>query len=105
MRREDAERLLAETYGELDAGKLLREALKRQRAQGFDPPHDVQYACEPAIDETAEGLSVSLATDILIHEEFEGMDECTEIFEDVLAEALLERLEKKIAKWVRAHKA
>jgi hypothetical protein len=105
MPRDEAQRLLAQAYGELDAGRLLRQALKRQRDAGYDPPHDVQYACEPALEAQKDGLGVSLLTDILLHEEFEGVDECTEIFEDVLAEALLERLGRLVAKWDRSHKA
>jgi len=104
MGREEAQRLLSDAYAELDAGRLLREALKRQRHAGFDPPHDVQYACEPALAEGREGLGVSLATDIFAHEDFEGVDECTDIFEDVLAEALLARLERLTKKWLRSHK-
>ena len=95
--------MLAEAYHELDAGKLLREALKRQRKAGLDPPHDVQYVGEPVVDEFEGVLGVGLATDIMVHEVFEGIDECTDIFEDVLGEALIERLEKKTVRWLKAH--
>lgn len=98
-----AERLLAEAYQALDAGKLLREALKRQRKAGLDPPGDVQYVGEPVVEEFEGSLGVGLATDIMVHEVFDGIDECTDIFEDVLGEALIERLEKAVARWLRDH--
>ena len=94
-----AQSILAEAYAELDAGKLLRSALKEQRDAGWDPPHDVQYVAEPALAEYGEGLGVSLGADILVHEEFEGLEACLDIFEAVLGDALMERVEKKVRKW------
>lgn len=105
MPRAEAEEILAQAYHDLPAGKLLRIALKRQRDAGFDPPGDVQYVCEPTVVGNDGELTVGLSTDILLHEEFEGVDECTEMFEDVLAEALLTRLERKVQQWTRSHKA
>lgn len=103
MTRDVAQALLAEAYREIDAGKVLRRALKEQREAGWDPPHDVQYVGEPALAVYPEGLGVGLASDIRLYEEFEGMDECTDIFEACLAAAIVGRLEKTVGKWLKRH--
>ena len=105
MPRETAEGLLAEAYGEVNAGKVLRRALKLQREEGYDPPSDVQYVSEPRLTDHADGLGVSVASDILLYEDFEGVDECVDIFEGVLSGALMERLEKKVHRWLKDHPA
>lgn len=99
--REVATALLTEAYQEIDAGKVLRRALKEQRRQGWDPPHDAQYVCEPAVAEYPEGLGVSLGSDILLHEPFPGQDECLAIFEGILGDLLMERLERKVVRWLK----
>ncbi len=105
MPRDVAEGLLKEAYEELDTGKLLRASLKRQREDGLDPPSDVQYVAEARVEHFEEGLGVSLNTDILVHEEFEGMGDCVDVFEVVLADSLLTRLQKKVEKWERQNRA
>lgn len=103
MGRETAQALLAEAYGEIDEGKVLRRALKLQRDEGLDPPSDVQYVSQPALADYPDGLGVSVSSDILLYEQFEGVDECVDVFEAVLGEALIARLEKKVKGWLKAH--
>lgn len=105
MPAEAAQELLAETYRAVDAGKVLRRALKEQRAAGLDPPGDVQYVCEPRVEAFEDGLGVGLHSDVLAHDAFEGMEECVDIFEAVLAEALLDGLEKRVHRWLQDHPA
>lgn len=103
VHRLEAESLLAEAYRGLDAGRLLRRALKVQRKQGWQPPMDVQYVCEPALADFPDGLGVVFRSDVLVYAEFPGMQECLEIFEAVLAQALTERLERGIRRWRARH--
>lgn len=103
MPREEAERLLSEAYHELDAGKMLRTALKLQREAGWDPPHDVQYVVEPRVEVFENGLGVSVQSDIMLYDQFPGVDQCVDIFEDVVAEALLVAVAKRTKKWLKRH--
>lgn len=103
MPREDAQQLLAEAYQEVDAGKVLRRALKRQREAGYDPPGDVQYVSEPRLEERPDGVGVRVASDILLYEEFPGMRACVDLFEEAMMEDLAHRLEKKLARWAKRH--
>jgi hypothetical protein len=100
MPREEAERLLREAYGGIDEGKLLRRTNKELRRRGIDPPMDVQYVAEPAVQRFADGLGISLGCDIMIYEPFPEMDACTDAFEDMLNEILVKQLRKLSAKWL-----
>lgn len=102
MTQEQAKGLLAEAYAKVDAGKVLRGAIKDQRAAGHDPPGDVQYVTEVDTAPYPNGLGVSVSSDILVYDEFEGMDECVDLFEARFTEALLVALEKRVTKWERA---
>lgn len=105
MPREAAQAMLEEAYRDLKEGKLLREALRRQRAAGWDPPHDVAYSGEPGLRRTRRGLVLEVVTHIYLHEAFPGVDACTAVFEEVLVEALTERLSRAVARWERKNPA
>lgn len=103
MPREAAQRLLTDAYRGLDEGKILRLTHKLLRRRGIDPPLDVQYVADPAVEEVPEGLGIRLGTDILVYDEFPEMDDCLEAFEDALNDLLLARLDKMIRGWNKRH--
>ena len=105
MPRAEAQRILQEAYESLDTGRMLRRALKIQRDEGFDPPHDVQYVGEPHLEDYEEGLGVALHADIMVHEEFEGIDDCVGIFDEVLGQELMDAVEKRVRKWAKRNPA
>src|SRR5688572_11052741 len=59
MPAEEAQGLLQEAYGEIDEGKLLRRTNKELRRRGIDPPMDVQYVAEPAVQRFSDGLGIT----------------------------------------------
>lgn len=102
MDRDEAQRILTDTYRALDEGKVLRRTHKALRKQGIDPPIDVQYAAEPVVHEVPGGLGVFLQADILIYNEFPELDRCVQTFEDELWRLLEPRLEKALRRWAKA---
>lgn len=95
--------LLARAYTAVSAEKVVRRALKEQRAEGLDPPTDVQYVAEADLKRYSDGFGIGLGCDILVYDEFPTMEECVDIFERHFTEALLSELEKLVAKWERKH--
>jgi hypothetical protein len=104
MERQTARRLLAEAYAKVNAGKVVRRTTKRARAAGHDPPHDIAYVAEPDVVEYEDGLGVSLGTDLLLYDEFPGMDACLGIFEEEVGGALMKHLQKRVRGWLRRHR-
>ena len=103
MDQEAARGLLAAAYGRVNAGKVVRRATKRARAEGLDPPFDVGYVAEPAVDAFEDGLGVRLGADILLYDEFPGWQRCLAIFEEEVGQALIHRLERLVRKWRAKH--
>lgn len=93
---EQAQELLREAYASIPEGKLLRKTLKEQRVAGLDPPLDVQYVAEPRVVQYGDGIGVELNADILVYDDFPEAEDCLTVFEQVLSEALVERLEKAL---------
>lgn len=94
-----AQAFLAEAYGAIDEGKLLRRTAAAQRAAGLDPPMDVQYVAAPRIEPRRGGSVLVLGADILVYEDFEEAEACLRVFEQVLGEALAVRLQPQVATW------
>lgn len=103
MTKEVADFLLQEAYGEVDTGRVLRKTIARQREAGLEAASDVQYVGEARVEAYEDGLGVSLSTDIMIHEEFEDLQACVDVFEETLGAEILARLEKKVRKWEKKH--
>lgn len=101
MNRETAAQMLAVAYADVNDGRMLRRALKRQRRMGLDPPMDPQYVVQPALQDYDDGLGVGLNADILLYEEFEGVQECLRVFEDVVGTELIAKLQRRVRKWVK----
>lgn len=101
MPRQVAESILAQAYASIDEGKLLRRTNKLLRKRDIDPPMDVQYVAEPAVQEFEDGLGITLGCDILIYEPFPEMDRCIDAFEETLDDLLMKRVEKAVRAWGR----
>jgi hypothetical protein len=105
MPRQDAARILADSYADVNAGKVVRRTTRRARGAGYEPPFDVAYVAEPAVADFEDGLGVSLGADILLYDEFKGWQQCLRIFEEEVGDALMAKVEKRVRKWIRRNPA